>query len=276
MSKRAMKVCVISDTHLGTFGSHAKELDQYLRSINPETLVLNGDIIDIWNFRKKYFPKSHIKVVRTLLKMAANGTKVHYILGNHDEALRRFRGFNMGNIELSNKVVLKLDGKKAWIFHGDVFDTSIQQAKFIAKLGGWGYDALIWLNRTINLVREKRGKEKYSFSKKIKESVKKAVKFINDFESIAAELAIEQGYEYIICGHIHQPQDRVIKTKQGSTRYLNSGDWVESLTALEYDNKEWTLYSHADRHEVVVEEESDDYNNIGAEALLNEIVRKAV
>ena len=244
MEKRPLDVCVISDVHLGTFGCHSRELNEYLKSIDPKTIVLNGDIIDIWNFRKNYFPKSHIKVIRTLLKLAANGTEIHYITGNHDEALRRFSGFEMGNIQLENKLVLELNGKKNWFFHGDVFDVSIQQAKFIAKLGGWGYDLLIWINRLINIYLEKRGKEKYSLSKRIKDSVKKAVKFINDFENVAAELAIENGYDYVICGHIHQPQIRSVKNSKGQTIYMNSGDWVENLSALEYSNGKWSLYSH--------------------------------
>jgi len=245
MEKRKLDICVISDLHLGTFGCHAKELNVYLKSIEPKRLVLNGDIIDIWNFRRRYFPKSHLKVVRTLLKMAANGVKIDYLTGNHDEALRRFVGFDLGNIKLSNKLIIEQDGKQIWIFHGDVFDISIQQAKFIAKLGGWGYDLLIWINRIINLYLEKRGKEKYSLSKKIKDSVKKAVKFIADFENVAAELAIEKGYDYVICGHIHQPQIGKVKKKgRKSTVYMNSGDWVENLSALEYSNGKWSLYTH--------------------------------
>jgi len=244
MEKRELDICVISDIHLGTFGCHAKELNDYLKSISPKRLVLNGDIIDIWNFRKRYFPKSHLKVVRTLLKMAANGVKIDYLTGNHDEALRRFVGFDLGNIKLSNKLIIELKDKQFWIFHGDVFDISIQQAKFIAKLGGWGYDLLIWINRVINLYLEKRGKEKYSLSKRIKDSVKKAAKFIADFENVAAELAMEKGYDYVICGHIHQPQIREVKRGKQSTVYMNSGDWVENLSALEYSNGKWSLYTH--------------------------------
>jgi len=255
MEKRELDICVISDLHLGTFGCHAKELNEYLKSIEPKRLVLNGDIIDIWNFRKRYFPKSHLKVVRTLLKMAANGVQIDYLTGNHDEALRRFVGFDLGNIKLSNKLIIDQDEKQIWIFHGDVFDISIQQAKFIAKLGGWGYDLLIWINRIINLYLEKRGKEKYSLSKRIKDSVKKAVKFIADFEDVAAELAIEKGYDYVICGHIHQPQIRKVKRGKQSTVYMNSGDWVENLSALEYSNGKWSLYTHP---VVKLEDESED------------------
>jgi UDP-2,3-diacylglucosamine pyrophosphatase LpxH len=259
MEKRELDICVISDLHLGTFGCHAKELNEYLKSIEPKRLVLNGDIIDIWNFRKRYFPKSHLKVVRTLLKMAANGVQIDYLTGNHDEALRRFVGFDLGNIKLSNKLIIEQHDRQIWIFHGDVFDISIQQAKFIAKLGGWGYDLLIWINRIINLYLEKRGKEKYSLSKRIKDSVKKAVKFIADFEDVAAELAIEKGYDYVICGHIHQPQIRKVKRGKQTTVYMNSGDWVENLSALECSNGKWRLYTHP---VVKLDDESEDDDDI--------------
>lgn len=241
MHKRIVDVVVVSDVHLGTFGAHASELYTYLKSIRPKTLVLNGDIIDIWNFRKSYFPKSHMKVLRQILHLATKGTKVYYITGNHDELLRRFSEISFGNITLTDKLLLDIDGKKHWMFHGDVFDASIQNAKFIAKLGGWGYDLLILLNRFMNWGLERMGREKFSLSKKIKNSVKKAVKCIGDFESTASELAIEQGYDYVVCGHIHQPQHRVVSNEKGDVVYLNSGDWVENKTALEYNGKEWSL-----------------------------------
>ena len=273
MEKRKLDICVISDLYLGTFGCHAKELNDYLKSIEPKRLVLNGDIIDIWNFRRRYFPKSHLKVVRTLLKMAANGVKIDYLTGNHDEALRRFVGFDLGNIKLSNKLIIEQDGKQIWIFHGDVFDISIQQAKFIAKLGGWGYDLLIWINRIINLYLEKRGKEKYSLSKRIKDSVKKAVKFIADFENVAAELAIEKGYDYVICGHIHQPQIRKVKKGRQSTVYMNSGDWVENLSALEYSNGKWSLYTHpVGKLDDENTNEDDDIIEFSPKELMDDIV----
>jgi len=137
--------------------------------------------------------------------------------------------------------VLKLDGKKVWIFHGDIFDRSIQGAKIIAKLGGWGYDFLILFNRLLNDVLTAIGREKYSFSKMVKERVKQAVKFIGDFEQIAADLAIKKGYDAVICGHIHQPKIREVQSANGSTMYMNSGDWVENLTSLEYMDKKWQL-----------------------------------
>ena len=250
MKKRKVELVVISDVHLGTFGSHAKELYNYLSTIKPKILVLNGDIIDVWQFRKSYFPKAHLKVIQKIISFASKGTKVYYITGNHDEMLRKFSDMNLGNFSLVDKLVLDLDDKKAWIFHGDVFDASVQHSKWIAKLGGLGYDYLILLNRFVNWCLLKIGKEPYSFSKKIKASVKKAVKHISDFEKTATELAIEKKYDYVICGHIHEPKMIQKETKIGSTMYLNSGDWIENLTALEYNKKRWKLFRYSEMNYV--------------------------
>ncbi len=244
MKKRRVDLVVISDVHLGTYGCHAKELLNYLNSIKPRTLILNGDIIDIWQFSKSYFPKTHLKVIKKLLDFASKGTRVYYITGNHDEMLRKFSDTHMGNFSIVDKVVLDIDGKKAWFFHGDVFDSSVQHAKWIAKLGGIGYDYLILLNRFTNWVLAQMGKEPYSLSKKIKSGVKKAVKFISDFEATATGLAAENGYDFVVCGHIHEPKMVKSQTKKGNVMYLNSGDWVENLTALEYNKKRWKLYSY--------------------------------
>jgi len=248
MNKRNIDVAVISDVHLGTYGCHAKELLKYLKSIKPKTLILNGDIIDIWQFSKSYWPESHMKVIRKLMKFVSEGVQVYYLTGNHDEMLRKFDGMEMGTFHLQNKLILELDGKKAWFFHGDVFDVTMQHSKWLAKLGAVGYDTLILINSFTNRLLTAFGKEKMSFSKKIKAKFKDAVKFINSFEQTAAELAIEKGYEYVICGHIHQAEKREIITEEGKVTYLNSGDWVESLTALEYHNQAWTVfkYVHAD------------------------------
>jgi len=261
LKKRKVELVIISDIHLGTFGSHAKELHNYLSSIKPKTLVLNGDIIDVWQFRKSYFPKAHLKVLQKIISFASKGTKVYYITGNHDEMLRKFSDMNLGNFALVDKLVLELDDKKAWIFHGDVFDTSVQHAKWIAKLGGLGYDYLILSNRFVNWCFSKIGRESYSFSKKIKASVKKAVKHISDFEKTATELAIEKKYDYVICGHIHEPKMVYKETKNGSTLYLNSGDWVENLTALEYNKKRWKLYHYSESY-YVEEEDLFEMENI--------------
>ncbi|MBJ6368541.1 UDP-2,3-diacylglucosamine diphosphatase [Snuella sedimenti] len=241
--KRKIEIAVISDVHLGTYGCHAKHLLSYLNSITPKKLILNGDIIDVWQFSKRYFPKSHLKVIKKIIDMAANGVEIIYITGNHDEVLRKFSDTNIGNLSIVDKLVLELDGKKAWFFHGDVFDTSIQNAKWLAKLGGYGYDLLILLNRCINWCLERMGKEKRSLSKKVKDGVKGAVKYINDYETVISDLAIENDYDYVVCGHIHQPKMVYKENKYGKTMYLNSGDWVENFTALEYQFKRWKIYN---------------------------------
>ena len=256
LKKRKVEVAVISDVHLGTYGCHAKELLDYLSSIKPKILILNGDIIDIWQFRKSYFPSKHLEVIKKIISMSTKGTKVYYITGNHDEFLRKFTDLHMGNISLIDKLVLELDHKRAWIFHGDVFDASITQAKWLAKLGGWGYDILILINRFINWVLARFNKEPYSLSKKIKNNVKSAVKFITNFENVCVELAIENDYDYVICGHIHEPKIEFMENEKGEVFYLNSGDWVENLTALEYNNKKWKLY----KHEVNKVTEDEEYN----------------
>lgn len=245
-TKRKVEIAVISDVHLGTYGCHAKELLTYLNSIKPKTLVLNGDIIDIWQFSKRYFPKSHMKVIKRIMDMASNGVEVIYITGNHDELLRKFSGTYIGNISIVDKAVIELNGKRAWFFHGDVFDLSIQKAKWLAKLGGYGYDTLILLNRLINWCLEKLGHERYSLANRIKNRVKSAVKYISDFENIVTDLAINNGYDYVVCGHIHQPKMLIKSNRHGETLYLNSGDWVENFTALEYQFKRWKLYRYSE------------------------------
>lgn len=242
--KRKVDVVVISDVHLGTYGCHAKELLLYLKSIKPKTIILNGDFIDIWQFSKRYWPKSHTKLVKYLMGLIAKGVKVFYVTGNHDEMLRKFAGFKMGSFSVVNKLLLNLENnEQAWIFHGDVFDVTMQHSKWLAKLGAVGYDLLILLNRSCNFICERILKKgKLSLSKKIKNGVKTALKYINDFEQTAADIGIDNKYNYVICGHIHQPQNRIIETPKGSIRYLNSGDWIENLTALEYTTGHWSVY----------------------------------
>jgi UDP-2,3-diacylglucosamine pyrophosphatase LpxH len=244
VKKRKLDILVLSDVHLGTYGCHATELLHYLKSVKPKIVILNGDIIDIWQFSKRYWPKAHMKVIKQILHWMGKGVKIYYITGNHDEMLRKFVGFKMGSLRIVNKVILPLEnGKTAWFFHGDVFDITMQHSKWLAKLGAIGYDTLILINRVVNFISEKVFKKgKLSLSKKIKNSVKSAVKFINSFEQTAADIAIENKYDFVVCGHIHQPEMREITNDQGKTMYLNSGDWIENLTALEYVNNEWSIY----------------------------------
>jgi UDP-2,3-diacylglucosamine pyrophosphatase LpxH len=244
--KREVELVIISDVHLGTYGCHAEELLRYLKTIKPKRLILNGDIIDMWQFSKRYWPKSHMQVLKQVTGALAKGTKVTYLTGNHDEMLRKFKGAKLGNFQIENKKVVNLQGKRAWIFHGDVFDVTMQYSKWLAKLGAIGYDTLILINTFVNFLLRLLGRGKISLSRKVKDSVKQAVKFINDFEKTAAEIAISNGYDYVVCGHIHQPEMKRIVTDKGEVMYLNSGDWVENLTALEYNHGSWRIYRYAD------------------------------
>lgn len=272
--KRDVELVVISDVHLGTYGARASELVSYLRSIQPRTLVLNGDIIDIWQFSKHYFPADHMQVLKEITSLLSKGTKVYYITGNHDEMLRKFKGFSMGNFEIQNKLILPLTTGTAWIFHGDVFDTTMKHSKWIAKLGGKGYDLLIVLNTIVNWFSEKLGRGRVSLSKKVKDSVKGVIKFVNNFEETAAEIAINNGYQFVVCGHIHHPQIKKMTNADGeSVMYLNSGDWVENSTALEYDKEQWTLYKHVPKSGDFVKQDSISFKNaLSYDQLLQEVV----
>lgn len=244
--KRKVEIVILSDVHLGTFGCHAKELLHYLKSVQMETLIINGDFIDFWQFKKRFFPTEHVQIIQQILKRAVSGTKVYYMTGNHDESLRPFSGFSAGNFHLRDELVLQLNGEKYWIFHGDIFDASIMYSPWLARLGSHSYELLILLNRFINKVRSRLGRKKRSFAAFVKKSVKNAVKYISDFEETAIRYGIEKKYDYVVCGHIHKPQIRQVVTGKGSIRYLNAGDWVENLTALEYSNKEWRLYHYSE------------------------------
>jgi UDP-2,3-diacylglucosamine pyrophosphatase LpxH len=242
--KRELDTVILSDIHLGTYGCHAEELLRYLKTIKPKRLILNGDIIDMWQFSKHYWPKAHMQVIKHITGLLTKGTRIIYLTGNHDEMLRKFAGFKLDSFQIDNKLVLKLNGKRAWIFHGDVFDVTMKYSKWLAKLGAIGYDSLILINAIVNWLLRKLGRENISLSKRVKDSVKTAVKFINDFERTAADIAIYNGYDFVICGHIHHPEIKKIETEKGSVTYLNSGDWVENLTALEYDGKAWSIYRY--------------------------------
>lgn len=242
--KREVELVVLSDIHLGTYGCRSEELLRYLKTIKPKKIILNGDIIDMWQFSKRYWPKSHMQVIKHITGLLAKNTKVVYLTGNHDEMLRKFSGFRLGSFQIDNKLVIKLNGKSAWIFHGDIFDVTMKYSKWLAKLGAIGYDTLIVINTVVNWCLTRLGREKISLSKRVKDSVKSAIKFINDFEKTAADIAIENGYHYVVCGHIHHPEIKLIKTDKGEVTYLNSGDWVENLTSLEYYDGNWHIYRY--------------------------------
>ncbi|MFC0774092.1 UDP-2,3-diacylglucosamine diphosphatase [Terrimonas alba] len=245
MQKRPVDVAVVSDLHLGTYASRAREFVTYLKSISPRLLILNGDIIDGWQFSKHYFPTVHMAVIQEIFTLLSSGTRVIYITGNHDEVLRRYSDIHLGNFQLTDKVVIGINGKMTWIFHGDVFDhTTKGQAKLWTKLGSNGYASLLAFNGFVNWVMKLMGKKKLSLSKRIMEQFHKRMVNIDAFETLIGELAIEKNYDSVICGHIHQPQKRIITNDKGSVTYMNSGDWVEHLTALEYHDDDWHIYNY--------------------------------
>lgn len=247
--RREVEIVVLSDIHLGTYGCRAKELNKYLKSINPKKLILNGDIIDIWQFKKRYWPKSHMKIIKQILNLASKNTEVFYVTGNHDEALRKFSGLEIGNLSIVNKLELNIDNKKTWIMHGDIFDVFMKNTRWLSQLGAIGYDSLIIFNVIVNYISNLLGYKKITISKRIKDNVKMAVKFINNFEETVAAMAINKGYDLVICGHIHQPEDKIIRVeKDKEIRYLNSGDWIENLTALEYNHQKWSIYKFNEAH----------------------------
>lgn len=235
------KAIIVSDLHLGTKDSKSKEFIDFLDNHPTDLLILNGDIIDGWALnRGSKWKKEHTKALGKILKLS-NKIKVIWIRGNHDEFLTEFLGSNFGGIEFREDYKLEYSERKEYdtwvrkcyyVFHGDIIDIFITKYKWIAKLGAIGYDLALWLNRWYNRYRVWRKLPYQSISQKIKEGVKQAVAYINDFETTALKMADKKACDGVICGHIHQPENRLIDGK----RYLNSGDWVENMSAILIDN----------------------------------------
>ncbi|MFT3902911.1 MAG: UDP-2,3-diacylglucosamine diphosphatase [Niabella sp.] len=248
MDKRQVEVVVVSDLHLGTYASKAREFAAYLKSVKPRLLILNGDIIDGWQFSKRYFPTDHADAIRQIFGLLSKGTRVVYVTGNHDEILRRYTDIEMGNFQLTDKIAIDINGKKTWIFHGDVFDhTTTHLAKLWGKLGSNGYATLLAFNKILNRVSQIFTKERLSLSKRIMDEFNKRFVKIDAFEQKIADLAIDKKFDTVICGHIHQPQKKFFHNERGSVYYLNSGDWVENMTSLEYYDNDWHLYTFDDK-----------------------------
>lgn len=245
MSK-SLDIVVLSDLHLGSHSCHAQQLLKYLHSINPTTLVLNGDIIDFYSFKRRSFLPEHLEVIQVILDLAANGTKVYYITGNHDDVLRRYTDFSVGNLHLRDKLVLQLKGEKYWFFHGDIFDVVSTFSPVITRMGRRGYNFLLSLNRLINRVRSSINKAPMSFTQRLKKQIVQANDYAEKFEKTVIGLAKEKKYNYVICGHIHQPKIKIDIENSQEVTYMNAGDWVENLTALEYKWNQWSLYTYDD------------------------------
>jgi UDP-2,3-diacylglucosamine pyrophosphatase LpxH len=241
LKNQRFRTIVLSDIHLGTASSKAKEATDFLKKNRCDVLILNGDIIDGWQLRKYgSWQKEHTAFFRAVLKvMDKENTKVIYIRGNHDDFLDQVVPLLIGkNFQFRRDYVLKSGSKKFFITHGDVFDSVTSQMKWLAHVGDIGYTFLLWLNKFYNRYRAWRGLPYYSLSQQIKQQVKAAVNYISDFEEKLAGLAKSRDCDGIICGHIHQPAIRDI---DGIT-YMNSGDWVETMSALTEDYKgNWNL-----------------------------------
>jgi UDP-2,3-diacylglucosamine pyrophosphatase LpxH len=238
--KNYYKTIVLSDIHLGTSGSKAREVVQFLKQSRCETLILNGDIIDGWQL-KKYgvWKKKHTRFFKRILKMIEEDqTEVVYLRGNHDDFLDQVMPLRLGKISIQRELIYESFGKRYLVLHGDIFDSITTNLRWIAKLGDVGYTFLLWVNRQYNTYRTRKGLPYYSLSQQVKAKVKSAVSYIDDFEKQLAEIAKSRNCEGVICGHIHQAAIKTI----GNIQYMNSGDWVETMSALVEDkNGEWNL-----------------------------------
>jgi UDP-2,3-diacylglucosamine pyrophosphatase LpxH len=220
----------ISDLHLGTPGCQADALLDFLKEHTSDYLYLVGDIIDGWQLRRRwYWPQAHNDVIQKLLRKARKGTRVIYVPGNHDEFARHFLDHHFGGIEVMEEAVHRTaDGRQLWVIHGDYFDAVVQQAKWLAYVGDYLYEFTLKLNRYLNNMRGRLGLPYWSLSAYLKHKVKKALNYVTDFENAVAHEAEKQGYQGVVCGHIHRAEIRDVN----GILYCNDGDWVESRTAL--------------------------------------------
>jgi UDP-2,3-diacylglucosamine pyrophosphatase LpxH len=229
---------IVSDLHLGSKAARRDDILDFLDKISTETLILNGDIIDGWSLQRgSKWTKKDTKIIRKLLKISETDTEVIWLRGNHDEFLKDFLPFDLGNIKIVEDYIHQHGSIRYYIFHGDVLDVFITKVKWLAYIGSIGYDIALWINRWYNRWRAWRKLPYYSISKDIKNGIKKATNFINDFEINAVRLAKGKGCQVAICGHIHQPSLK--------DEYMNSGDWCENCTALvETKDGKWKLIDY--------------------------------
>lgn len=230
MKKLRVRTVILSDIHLGTRESKVREVNHFLRHIRCDKLILNGDIVDGWQLRRGgQWTKAHTRFIRIVLKMMEKkDTTVIYVRGNHDDILAKFLPLAFERLTIVEDYVHVGPLGPYLVLHGDIFDSITSRFVFLAHVGDWGYQLLLQINRAYNAWRIWRGKEYWSLSKAIKARVKSAVSHISSFEDHLARLARERRCVGVICGHIHTPADKMI----GAIHYLNSGDWVESLTAI--------------------------------------------
>lgn len=245
---RVCRALFLSDLHLGTKGAQAERVLDFLNRVEADAIYLVGDIIDGWRLRRKWFwPQSHNDVAQAILRRARDGVRIVYLPGNHDEVMRDFFGIHFGGIEVIDEVVHEAaDGKRYLVIHGDQFDMVVRHARWLAFLGDIGYRTAMWANVYVNLVRRRLGFSYWSLSAWLKGRVKTAVNYVGEFEKALVDAANQAGADGVICGHIHT----AAMADMDGTAYVNTGDWVESCTAVienadgTFEIVDWAALSH--------------------------------
>ncbi len=245
--RNTYRTVVVSDIHLGTEYSKCTEVANFLSSVNCDRLILNGDTIDGWQLKKndyRFWGAEQSRFFRIIMRMIEkHGTEVDVLRGNHDDFLDKIIPMSMGRLNILKDMTIESGGHKFFVTHGDVFDSITSDMKWMAKLGDVMYIVLLKINALYNRIQTWRGKPYYSFSQAVKNKVKKAVSNASDFDRMLTDMARTKGCQGVICGHIHRPEDRMIN----GIRYLNSGDWVETMSALVEDFEgHWKIIYYKD------------------------------
>ena len=252
-STRHLNLAVLADVHLGTTMSKANEVLEYLESITPDTLVLAGDFISLEAVKKSKLPQKHLAVVRRILDLAHAGSKVYYLTGNHDARLRKLGNLALGNLHIRQELQLQFDGHKYYFFHGDSLDAAVKYKLSSNLINGFWRKLIDLSDSVVVNVRKLFGRQKWSLASEVKANPAKAEGYVKLFEQAASKLADSKGCDHVICAHIHQPKIELKNLRGKVVYYLNAGDWVENLTALEYRFGKWKLYVH----------DPDDYPKVG-------------
>jgi len=225
-----VRTAFLSDIHLGSRECRADLLLDFLHRVQPEELILVGDIVDLWSLKRSfYWPQAHNNVLRTLLGKAKHGTRIVYVPGNHDIELREYAGMAFGNLEIHRDYVhTTAEGLKLLVLHGDEFDGAVKCSRWLAAVGSSAYDFTMFLNRHFNAIRHRLGYGYWSLAGYLKSRVGNAMQYVRSFEQAAAHEARRRGLDGVVCGHIHRPELATVN----DVVYCNDGDWVENCTVL--------------------------------------------